>query len=51
VTFTPIDEPELNDQIDEAYSKKYSGSPFLPPMVSAGTRAATVRVDPAPLQN
>jgi len=46
VIFTPIDEPELNDRIDEAYSQKYSGSPYLPPMVSARTRAATVRVDP-----
>lgn len=46
VSFTPIEDPELNAGIDRAYEAKYAGSPYLPPMVSAGARAATVRVDP-----
>lgn len=46
VTFAPVDDPALNDRIDQAYAEKYAGSPYLPPMVSARTRAATVRVDP-----
>ena len=45
VVFTPIDGP-VNDLIDDAYADKYAESPYLPPMVSARTRAATVRVDP-----
>ncbi|KRE54776.1 hypothetical protein ASG92_24485 [Arthrobacter sp. Soil736] len=45
VAFTPVD-GEINDRIDAAYAKKYAGSPYLPPMISTRTRAATVRVDP-----
>jgi hypothetical protein len=44
VAFTPV-EGEINNRIDAAYSEKYAGSPYLP-MISARTRAATVRVDP-----
>ncbi len=46
VTFTPIDDTALNDRIDAAYETKYGRSPYYPPMVTAKTRAATVRVDP-----
>ncbi len=46
VTFTPIDDDGLNDRIDAAYKSKYGTSPYYPPMVTAKTRAATVRVDP-----
>lgn len=46
VAFTLIDDPELNDRIDAAYEAKYGSSPYYPPMVTAKTRAATVRVDP-----
>ena len=46
VTFTPIDDAQLNDRIDAAYEAKYGTSPYYPPMVTAKTRAATVRVDP-----
>ena len=45
VEFTPGD-PELNGRIDEAYRTKYAGSPYLPPMVGAGPREATVEVAP-----
>lgn len=44
-SFTPVD-GEINDRIDALYAKKYAGSPYLPPMTSTRTRAATVRVDP-----
>lgn len=46
VEFTPIDDPELSDRIDVAYEEKYAGSPYLPPMVAEGPRAATVEVTP-----
>jgi hypothetical protein len=36
----------INDRIDEAYRAKYRGSPYLSPMISARSRAATVRVVP-----
>lgn len=45
VAFTPV-EGEINDRIDQAYSERYAGSPYLPPMISSRTRAATLRVDP-----
>jgi hypothetical protein len=45
VAFTPV-EGQINDRIDAAYSAKYADSPYLPPMITARTRAATVRVDP-----
>ncbi|WP_434056647.1 hypothetical protein [Leifsonia sp. McL0608] len=32
----------MKDQIDDVYRNKYAGSPYLPPMVTARTRAATV---------
>lgn len=37
---------ELNDQIDEAYKAKYTGSPYLAPMISQATKQATVRITP-----
>jgi hypothetical protein len=46
VTFTPVDDAALNDRIDDAYSAKYGGSLYLPPMLTGQVRAATVRVDP-----
>lgn len=46
VEFTPVDDEGLGDRIDAAYSSKYAGSPYLPPMVAAGPRAATVEVTP-----
>ncbi|HJB09211.1 MAG TPA: DUF2255 family protein [Candidatus Brachybacterium merdavium] len=45
VTFTPVD-GAIQDRIDAAYEEKYAQHPYLPPMVSERTRAATVRVDP-----
>lgn len=46
VTFTPVDDADLNEQIDAAYEHKYAGSQYLPPMVAAGPKAATVEVTP-----
>lgn len=46
VTFEPIKGIDINDTIDEAYKKKYSGSPYLSAMISERTRAATLRIYP-----
>jgi hypothetical protein len=45
VTFTKPDRA-LDDQVDAAYKTKYAGSPYLPPMVSTGPRAATIEILP-----
>jgi hypothetical protein len=45
VAFAPVNGP-LNDRIDDAYSAKYRGSPYLSPMVGARARAATVEITP-----
>ena len=45
VTFEPVD-GSINDLIDDAYRKKYRGSPYLKPMIGARTRSATVKVMP-----
>ena len=46
VAFAPVEDPELGDRIDEAYRVKYAGSRYLPPMIAAGPRAATVEITP-----
>jgi Uncharacterized protein conserved in bacteria len=46
VAFEPIDDTELNAQIDEAYRAKYADSRYLPPMISERNCAATVQVSP-----
>lgn len=46
VRFAPGD-PGKGDRIDAAYEEKYAGSPYLPPMIDAGRRAATVEITPA----
>lgn len=46
VEFTPITDAELNTKIDAAYNTKYAGSSYLPPMVAAGPKAATVEITP-----
>jgi hypothetical protein len=45
VAFEPVD-GAVNDRIDDAYRAKYTGSPYLAPMVGARARAATVRITP-----
>jgi hypothetical protein len=45
VTFDPADE-SVNDAVDAAYQIKYRDSPYLPPMLTAKTRAATVKISP-----
>ena len=34
----------VNDRIDDAYRKKYAGSPYLKAMIGTRARAATVRI-------
>lgn len=43
VTFEPVD-GTINNHIDDAYRAKYSGSPYLSPMIGARARSATVKV-------
>ena len=45
VTFAPVEGP-IQARIDDAYRAKYQGNPYLIPMISAGARAATVKVMP-----
>jgi hypothetical protein len=45
VTFEPAD-GSINAVIDDAYRKKYRGSPYLAPMIGAHARSATVKVTP-----
>jgi hypothetical protein len=45
VVVEPVNGP-INDRIDDAYRAKYASSPYLKPMVSAGARAATVKLMP-----
>lgn len=45
VSFEPVEEG-MNHAVDEVYSKKYSGSPYLYSMVSDRARAATVKICP-----
>lgn len=45
VRFEPVG-TEFDEAIDKAYRAKYSDSPYLTPMVSARTRAATMRISP-----
>ncbi|WP_417279765.1 DUF2255 family protein [Celeribacter sp.] len=45
VAFAPAD-AALNDEIDAAYQAKYAKSSYLAPMISARTRAASVRITP-----
>jgi hypothetical protein len=37
---------EINNAIDEAYEKKYKGSPYLSPMISSRAHAATMKIVP-----
>ena len=45
VAFKPVD-GEINDDIDEAYRKKYKNSPYFQPMIGERSRSATVKIEP-----
>jgi hypothetical protein len=45
VAFERVDGP-INDHIDDAYRRKYKGSPYLAPMIGEQARSATVRITP-----
>lgn len=36
----------INDRIDDAYRKKYKGSPYLNPMIGERARSATIKISP-----
>lgn len=43
VSFDPV-QGSVNNRIDDAYRKKYAGSPYLNAMISDRARAATVKI-------
>jgi hypothetical protein len=45
VTLQPV-EGTINNRVDDAYSAKYSGSPYLKPIIGSRARTATVMVMP-----
>jgi len=45
VTFQPAD-ASLNTRIDTAYKAKYKTSSYLAPMIAAGPRSSTIKVEP-----
>jgi len=45
VTFEPVNEA-INDPVDDTYSTKYKGSPYLKPMIGSRARSATVKIMP-----
>jgi len=45
VSFDPVN-GDINDRIDDAYRRKYKGSPYLKPMIREPARSATVKVIP-----
>ena len=51
VSFEPVDaDYSIQARIDDAYRAKYSGSPYLAPMIGARARAATVKLSPRDLR-
>ncbi|WP_262698493.1 MULTISPECIES: DUF2255 family protein [Streptomyces] len=45
VTFTPVDDPAVNDRVDGAYRVKYGRySGYVEPMVAEPARATTLRL-------
>lgn len=47
VMFAVVAEPLLNDQIDQAYRKKYASSTYVSAMVCPRVRQATIEIIPA----
>jgi hypothetical protein len=45
VAFEAVEGP-INDLVDDAYRKRYRGSPYLEPMIGVRARSATVKVTP-----
>ncbi|NLR10420.1 MULTISPECIES: DUF2255 family protein [Lactobacillaceae] len=46
VAYVPVTTDDaLTVAINQAYENKYAGSPYLPPMLTAGPVSATVRLD------
>jgi hypothetical protein len=44
VIFEPVEEKSIQEKIDKAYQAKYSGSPYLPPMISQKAKDATIKI-------
>lgn len=51
VAFEEVDDPAINDQVDDAYRAKYGRYPqYVEPMVSAEVRSTTLRLVPRATQ-
>jgi hypothetical protein len=48
VTFVEVSDPEINDQVDEMYRRKYRGyeAQYVDPMLTPDARAATIKLVP-----
>ncbi|WP_019357180.1 DUF2255 family protein [Streptomyces sp. AA1529] len=47
VTFTPVDDPAVNDRVDAAYRTKYGRyTGYVEPMVGEQARVTTLRLNP-----
>jgi hypothetical protein len=46
VIFEPVEDNDINQSIDEAYQKKYRGSPYLAHMIGSRAQSATVKIVP-----
>ncbi|TBX38665.1 DUF2255 family protein [Lactiplantibacillus paraplantarum] len=44
VNFEALNDEVMNSKVDQAYKTKYTGSPYLVPMVQSGPRSTTIRV-------
>ncbi|WP_439698602.1 DUF2255 family protein [Mucilaginibacter sp. AW1-7] len=44
VAFEPIEGNDINAQIDKAYKKKYSNSPYTAHMIGSRAKSATVKI-------
>lgn len=44
VSFEPIYDRNIENNIDEAYKKKYNGSPYLADMISTRAQSATLKI-------
>lgn len=51
VSFEPVEDALLNEQIDDAYREKYKDSPYLSPMIGTRARVATVNISPVEVKS
>jgi hypothetical protein len=47
VSFEPVADSDVNKNIDEAYQKKYSKSPYMAHMIGNRAKSATIKIIPS----